>query len=95
MNLNNFEIKLNTDTYIKDDVRELLNYTFELKARLENREERLELIREQRDILKENKEELLLMLVKIAYCGWSIQELEKLLSKYGNYNDYEESETEE
>lgn len=32
MNLNNFETKLNTDNYTKDDVRRLLNYSFRLKA---------------------------------------------------------------
>jgi hypothetical protein len=57
MNLNNFETKLNTNTYTKDDVRDLLNYTFKLKARLEDREERLDLIREQRDITTEVAEE--------------------------------------
>ncbi|MGL4571746.1 MAG: hypothetical protein ACRCVJ_11855 [Clostridium sp.] len=30
MNLNKFETKLNTDNYMKDDVRELLNYAFKL-----------------------------------------------------------------
>ena len=53
MNLNKFETKLNTDDFTKDDVRNLLNFAFQLKAKLENREERLKLIREQRDIIKE------------------------------------------
>lgn len=57
MNLNKFETKLNTDDFIKDDVRKLLNYAFQLKTRLEDREERLDLIREQRDIIKEIAEE--------------------------------------
>lgn len=35
MNLNKFETKLNIDNYTKDDVRELLNYTFKLKEKNE------------------------------------------------------------
>jgi hypothetical protein len=66
MNLNNFETEFNKDNYTKDNVRELLNYTFQLQA---------------------NNEELLNMLVRIAYCKWSKEELEDLLRQYGYGND--------
>ena len=52
MDLNQFETKLNTDKYTKNDIRKLLNYAFKLKAKLE----RLELDIEQNTLEKNNKD---------------------------------------
>ncbi len=41
MDLNKFETKLNTDKLTKDDIRNLLDYTFKLK---EENEEMVELL---------------------------------------------------